>query len=231
VSHSLEPAPLSKKLDIACKSEVRVAGIEAFAECLQALVHSDGHLYSRNRGSLMPYHRGVNGRHSAPLVRRDVLANKSRTLPWKNIASNGKFKSGFVIRMPVDEGGEDLLTTMQNVWELVEGHSSITASNGTRLPAFVTGEYRLAQRNRTVQTKEESLANSRISTHLWADEKWEWNEIATCRDGFSAGRQSSRDPCTERLASEREWNSLGESSMIFTSQLYIIHFHFCFPWD
>ncbi|KAK9414079.1 putative F-box domain-containing protein [Seiridium unicorne] len=159
-----------KKFDIACNSEVRVVGIKAFAECLQALVHSGRAPSLKKLWILDALPQRDQWTSFGALVRRDVLADKSQTLPWKNIAPGGKSKNGLLIRMPADEGGEDLLATMQDIWDLVEGHSWITASDGTRLPAFIMGRYRLPQRDRTVQIKEEWLATNRISTHLWADE-------------------------------------------------------------
>ncbi|KAI1105607.1 hypothetical protein F4804DRAFT_341078 [Jackrogersella minutella] len=106
------------------------------------------------------------------IVRRDVLANKSQALPYKDIGLLKHNKSGVFIRMPVEEGGnQDLVSTIQGVMSLAEEHAWVDTTNGTRVPAaeISRGHCRVLDRP-VVRTAEEWLAKTNISCHLWADE-------------------------------------------------------------
>ncbi|OTA96026.1 hypothetical protein M434DRAFT_28321 [Hypoxylon sp. CO27-5] len=106
------------------------------------------------------------------LVRRDVIANKSQALPYKDIAGPRLRKEGVLIRMPMEEGGQDLLSTVDGVKGLAEGHSWIEASNGTRIPASdISKKAHLAFVRPVLRTAEEWSAMTNVTCLLWSGEK------------------------------------------------------------
>ncbi|KAI0975705.1 hypothetical protein F4678DRAFT_278782 [Xylaria arbuscula] len=102
------------------------------------------------------------------IVRRDVLSSKSLTFPWNDIAPLKRADS-FFIRMPAEEGGEDMITTRANAACLTERHVWLTAANGARLPAALMTKHGLRE-DCPVQTRERWFENSKISTALWKNE-------------------------------------------------------------
>ncbi|CAJ2513665.1 Uu.00g017840.m01.CDS01 [Anthostomella pinea] len=113
---SFGASAIVKRFDAPCNPEVRVSGVKAFTECLQTLVHSGRAPLLQKLWILDALPQGVQWASFGAFVRRDVLANKSQTLPWKNIAAHSsKSKNSLLVRMPTDEGGEDLLTGAQDM--------------------------------------------------------------------------------------------------------------------
>ncbi|KAI1465969.1 uncharacterized protein F4812DRAFT_91139 [Daldinia caldariorum] len=102
-------------------------------------------------------------------VRRDVLANKSYTFPWNDIAPLKRADS-FFIRMPEEEGGDDMITTRDNAACLVERHAWLTVGNGARLPAALMTKHGLHEQDCPVQTRTQWFESSKISTALWKNE-------------------------------------------------------------
>lgn len=107
----------------------------------------------------------------AAVVRRDVLADISQTLPMKNISPGRKENDGFLIRMPAEDGAGDMLSTLEGIQMLAEKDTWIAAANGTRLPSTVMEkEDGLTPAGPIIRTAEEWRATSEISTILWEEE-------------------------------------------------------------
>ncbi|KAI1458653.1 hypothetical protein F4805DRAFT_474175 [Annulohypoxylon moriforme] len=105
-------------------------------------------------------------------VRRDVLAEKSWLLPYKNVGLHKFDREGIFIRMPNEEGGQDLVSTIDGVAGLVEQHAWVETIERTRIPAAEIPRAReLVLAKPTVRTAGEWLAETNISCVLWVDEK------------------------------------------------------------
>ncbi|KAI0540487.1 hypothetical protein GGR58DRAFT_499064 [Xylaria digitata] len=151
-----------ERFDGTCNHDVSLSGVKAFVECLLFLTASGQAPLLQKLWVCDALPRGNDSRVSyEAFVRRDILAKKSHTFPWNVIASSHKAKNGLFIRMPAEEGGQDL----------VEGHAWITATNGARLPATVMAKYRLPRQHCITQTRAEWSASSKISTMLWVNER------------------------------------------------------------
>lgn len=106
------------------------------------------------------------------LVRRDVIKNTSLALPYKDIAGPRFRKEGVLIRMPAEEGGQDLLSTMDGVKDLAEGRAWVEASNGTRLPASdISEKAHLTFVRPVLRTAKEWSTVTNITCLLWSGER------------------------------------------------------------
>ncbi|KAF2967639.1 hypothetical protein GQX73_g5939 [Xylaria multiplex] len=152
--------------------DVSLSSVKAFVECLLALTAPGQAPLLQKLWVYDALPAGDPILSYAAYVRRDILANKSRTLPFTNIFTRPyRGGDGLLIRMPAEEGGQDLFTTPQGAAELVEGHGWTTATNGARLPATLMAKYRLPRRHCITQTKAEWAADNQISMILWEYEK------------------------------------------------------------
>ncbi|KAI2469136.1 hypothetical protein F4781DRAFT_236375 [Annulohypoxylon bovei var. microspora] len=105
-------------------------------------------------------------------VRRDILAEKSQFLPYKNIGLHKFNKEGIFIRMPAEEGGEDLVSTIEGVMSLAEQHAWVETIHGTRIPsAEISKRHSLALAKPVIRTADEWFAKTNITCMLWADEE------------------------------------------------------------
>ncbi|KAI1135478.1 hypothetical protein F5Y05DRAFT_421422 [Hypoxylon sp. FL0543] len=101
------------------------------------------------------------------LVRRDIIANKSWALPYMNITG------GVIsIRMPAEEGGMDLISDVDGVNGLLEGHAWIGANRGSRIPASeISNGLGLTIVRPVVELAEDWAATSKMKCLLWSAER------------------------------------------------------------
>ncbi|KAI1207553.1 uncharacterized protein F4807DRAFT_181981 [Annulohypoxylon truncatum] len=105
-------------------------------------------------------------------VRRDVLAEKSLLIPYKNVGLHKFNKEGIFVRMPEEEGGQDLVSTIYGAMSLAEQRAWVETTGGTRVPAAeVSQKRRLTLAEPVMRTADEWFAKTNISCILWADEK------------------------------------------------------------
>ncbi|KAI1429863.1 hypothetical protein F5Y12DRAFT_342091 [Xylaria sp. FL1777] len=160
-----------ERFDGPCNSDVSLFGVKAFAECLLALTASGQAPLLQKLWIRDALSKGDNPMSYESFVRRDILTNKSYTFPWKVVCLPHKAKNFILVRMPAEEGDQDLFTTVQGVKDIVEGYAWVTATNGTRLPATVLAKYQLPRHDCLPQTRAEWSASSKISTVLWENER------------------------------------------------------------
>ncbi|KAK2074976.1 hypothetical protein P8C59_009142 [Phyllachora maydis] len=160
-----------ERFDVPCTANTSLAGMAAMVESLASLVEAGK---ARAIKKLWVYDCLASpdgeGFSYGAFVRRDILAKKSLTFPWTDIAPLKRADS-FFIRLPAEEGGEDMITTRDNAAFLVERHAWKEAWNGARLSAALMTEYGLVEHDCPVRTRERWFADSGISTALWKDEK------------------------------------------------------------
>ncbi|KAI1153667.1 hypothetical protein F4825DRAFT_473907 [Nemania diffusa] len=154
-----------------CSPDASLFGVKAFVECLLVLVSSGQAPLLRRLwviDALSKSEMNDNASYEA-FVRRNVLAQISHTFPV-NVIMPPRMAHGFLIRMPAEENGEDLLTTRQDAASIVEGHAWMAATNGARLPAMLMANYQLPRQSCNVQARAEWSANNKHSTQLWVNE-------------------------------------------------------------
>ncbi|KAI1738206.1 hypothetical protein F4680DRAFT_193300 [Xylaria scruposa] len=161
-----------KRFDGPCNPGVSISGVEAFVKCLLTMVDARKmplieKLWVCDALPKIDIH--ANTSYGA-FVRRDVLTKKSHTFPWNRLPPHPVTNNYFLVRMPGEEGGEDLLATKQGAEFLVERCGWMTAGNGSRLPASLMHKYRLPRQESVVQTREEWSASCRKTTQLWKNE-------------------------------------------------------------
>ncbi|KAI0098419.1 hypothetical protein F4814DRAFT_433875 [Daldinia grandis] len=104
-------------------------------------------------------------------VRRDILKGNSETLPAKNLVRHQTRRfhgEAYLIRMPREEGGQDIISTREGVQLLTERQAWVQASNGTRIPGpYVSKETHLKVVTPVMRTKMEWLALTKVSCKLW----------------------------------------------------------------
>ncbi|KAI1656087.1 hypothetical protein F4813DRAFT_397761 [Daldinia decipiens] len=119
----------------------------------------------------------LNGWHKAwgAWVRRDILEGNSESLPSKNLISRQgrKFhREAFLIRMPREEGGQDLISTREGVQLLTERYAWVQASNGTRIPGpYASKRIYFKPVTPVMRTKVEWLALTDVSCNMWLYEE------------------------------------------------------------
>lgn len=100
-------------------------------------------------------------------VRRDILEGNSKTLPCKNLIGNEtrKFhREACFIRMPREEGGQDLISTREGLQLFTERYAWVQASNGTRIPGpYISKKTHLSPVTPVVRTEVEWLALTNVS--------------------------------------------------------------------
>ncbi|KAI1326705.1 hypothetical protein F5Y16DRAFT_374403 [Xylariaceae sp. FL0255] len=102
-------------------------------------------------------------------VRRDIIAQRSHTFPWRSVGT--AFKGiAFFIRMPEETGGQDVLTDRDNAAHVIEENTWVTTVNGVRLPAALVETYQLEKKDYRVQTRADWAASTDITTELWLNE-------------------------------------------------------------
>ncbi|KAI0857917.1 hypothetical protein F4860DRAFT_333446 [Xylaria cubensis] len=161
-----------RRFDGPCNFGVSVFGVEAFVKCLLAMVDVGKvplieKLWVCDALPKIDIHENTS---YGAFIRRDVLTRKSHTFPWNRLIPHPITKNHFLIRMPGEEGGKDLLTTQQGAAFLVERYGWMTARNGSRLPANLMYKYRLPRQESFIQTREEWSASSQNMTQLWRNE-------------------------------------------------------------
>ncbi|KAI1439472.1 hypothetical protein F5Y02DRAFT_405679 [Annulohypoxylon stygium] len=105
------------------------------------------------------------------IIRRDVLAGKSQFLPGRNIGLHKYNKEGIFIRMPEEEGGQDIVSTIQGVVSLAEQHAWVESIYGTRAPAAEVSRKHLTLVKYVMRTPDEWFTMTNIMCTLWQQEK------------------------------------------------------------
>ncbi|KAI1759431.1 hypothetical protein GGR53DRAFT_148765 [Hypoxylon sp. FL1150] len=114
-------------------------------------------------------------RTSESFVRRDVLADRSQAIPYGNIAE--LTRDSWWVRLPAEESGHDILTTMDGVKSLVEGPAWVLTPNQTRLPApeaYRRAYLTLDQPEMRDVSEWSAEAETKITSLLWPYEKQSW---------------------------------------------------------
>ncbi|KAI0552395.1 hypothetical protein F4679DRAFT_535458 [Xylaria curta] len=162
-----------RRFDGPCNPDLSIYGVEAFVECLLTIVDAGKapliqKLWVCDALPKIDIHAHTS---YGAFVRRDILTKKSHTFPWNRLPPHPVTENYFLVRMPGEEGGQDLLTTQQGAaLFLVERDAWMTAGNGSRLPASLMQKYRLPRQESVVQTREEWLASCKKRTQLWRNE-------------------------------------------------------------
>ncbi|KAI0190300.1 hypothetical protein F4808DRAFT_29819 [Astrocystis sublimbata] len=161
----------AERFDKPCTPDSLLTGMTAVVQSLESVV-SSGNAPAMTKSWVYDCLPAVDddGYSYGAFVRRDILAHKSYTFPWNDIAPLKRVDS-FCIRMPAEErGGEDMITTRDNAACLVERHAWLTATNGARLPSALVDTYGFHEKDCPVQDRDEWFASSGISTALWKNE-------------------------------------------------------------
>lgn len=156
--------------------------------CVTIVAHLQTLVFSKNAPQLKKLRvldgkRGKEQHRSyATLVRRDICADKSQALPFRQINSGAGCEDGWLIRMPLADKGLDLLSSLQGIEEFAEGQTWQETSNRARMPAPVIAARAISPAP-IVQTSSEWRTRCNVTCMLWENERATGMRLLDAQDG------------------------------------------------